>query len=1266
VANLRELNLNISYGPSHDRLREFFIPAMAASVRYDRAAGYFSSTMLAVAAAGVTKLILNGGKMRLLCGADLSEQDVLAISEGHATLAEQVEKRLVSRWVLPESDYVENRLKALAWLVGTGQLDIKVVLPTDVNGRPLPASKSECYYHPKEGLFQDAEGNRVGFSGSVNESATALEDNYESFMVFNSWDGTAAHLAQIGHRFERLWEGKEPDWVAMPVPEAAKQKLLKLRPANAPLKEFGSEEKEPEKQPDKARPVTFRVDADQRERIIFQFLRDVPHLLNAHRLGMETCTVRPWPHQSRVADTVVKRFPERFMLCDEVGLGKTIEAGLAIRQLVLSGVAKRALILVPKSVLVQWQEELYEKFVLNVPRYDGYTFHDVFGRELPGTASDNPWDAHPIMLASSHLAKRRERQQQILAAENWDLVVVDEAHHARRKDFQNTDQFRPNRLLELLRGPENRPGLRDKTRGLLLLTATPMQIDPREVFDLLKLLGMGGRWGVEGNFLRYFEELRQPFEDIEWPFVLGMLDDYFATGGEWDRQFCRVAEQRLGPVTWDQLRHSHASSHAESVIRQLDPTAQGFLRDMAVRHTPIRRHIFRNTRTLLREYHKRGLLKDKIAYRDPRPEWIEMEPEEAELYHRIEEYIRDHYQKYEAERRGLGFIMTVYRRRLTSSFYAIEESLKRRLAYLKGGTPGGWLTDEDLEQEDLDEDVSELLPFDESGQKSKQQVSPLFLGEIEYVQDFLADLRALGTDSKFEQLTKDLNDVLKRRDSVIVFTQYTDTMDYLREKLRHVYGGQVACYSGRGGELWNGTAWAGTSKENIKTAFRESREIKILLCTESASEGLNLQTCGVLINYEMPWNPMRVEQRIGRIDRIGQEYDRVWIRNYFYDGTVEATVYQRLDDRIASFESVVGELQPILSQVARVIKAAAMANDKQRGAFIAKEIEEINRQVSSAEVSALNLNEFTADAVEAVAEEPAPITLRALETTIAESKALGERLKPDPDLAGAHLLDWHGKWQRVTFDPKVFDEHPSTLTLLSYGSDLLAELLGVVEPPQDRHDTGILARCSGDGRSPAVGYYGLGDGGQVPTLAKLATALDGQTSVELSSLRRKELEDRFAEASRERHLRELKASDDRRRAQLSSLTEEVRQFLVEAAYVELALAANRDLFDEASPLDFSEQAYQRLKRHKVPFAGAIKVVGTGLPKPRPDDAMYLRFRDLGKEALARRFEAIRGKIADRLRELIEAKKKMDQPGQFLNSDAVFGFHLLGDQEAGQG
>ena len=135
---------------------------------------------------------------------------------------------------------------------------------------------------------------------------------------------------------------------------------------------------------------------------------------------------------------------------------------------------------------------------------------------------------------------------------------------------------------------------------------------------------------------------------------------------------------------------------------------------------------------------------------------------------------------------------------------------------------------------------------------------------------------------------------------------------------------------------------------------------------------------------------------------------------------------------------------------------------------------------------------------------------------------------------------------------------------------------------------------------------------------------------------------------------------------MSSLTEEIRQFLVEAAYIELALAANRDLFDEALPLDFSEQAYQRLKRHKVPFAGAMKLIGVGLPKPRSDDSIYLRFRETGKESLARRFDVIRGKVSDRLRDLIEARRRMEQAGGLLNSGDSFQYQLLGTQATGRG
>ena len=454
-------------------------------------------------------------------------------------------------------------------------MEIKVVLPTDKQGRPIPASKSDSYYHPKEGMFVDADGNRVGFSGSVNESATALEDNYESFMVFNSWDGTAAHLAQIGHRFDRLWEAKERDWVAMPIPEAVKQKLLKLRPQR-PADNRNSALTQKPTRPNAPIPTRRWTPISGSESSFSSFAM-------FRICSMPTASAwRPAPStrgRTRFAWRIPSSsdFPERFMLCDEVGLGKTIEAGLAIRQLVLSGAVRRLLILVPKSVLVQWQEELYEKFVLNMPRYDGDTFYDVFNRETPGAASDNPWDAHPIMLASSHLAKRRERQQQLLAAGDWDLVVVDEAHHARRKDFSEHGPVPPKPSAGIAARPGARPRtLWEKTRGLHAADGDADADRPaRGVRSCSSCLGMGGRWGVEGNFLRYFDELRQPFEDVDWPFVLAMLDDYFATGGEWDEQFCRVAEDRLGPVTWDQVRRLHDSSNAEAVIRQLDADGPG-------------------------------------------------------------------------------------------------------------------------------------------------------------------------------------------------------------------------------------------------------------------------------------------------------------------------------------------------------------------------------------------------------------------------------------------------------------------------------------------------------------------------------------------------------------------------------------------------------------------------------------------------------------------------------------------------------------------
>ncbi len=1229
---LRDLNLQISYGPSDDRLNQFFVPAMEASVRYERAAGYFSSTTLAIAAKGVARLIGNGGTMRLLVGADLSEEDVEAVRKG-ADLAQRVAGRLKGRLMITPDVLVQRRLEALAWMVSTGQLDIRVVLPTGPDGHPLPASRSESYYHPKEGVFTDAEGNQIAFSGSINESATAIEDNYETFCVYFGWNDSRPYLAQVRRRFDNLWEHREPNWVSMPIPEAVKQELLRYRPMAAPKRD--PEEPTP---PEPVTPPAEHIAADQRERILFQFVRDAPYLLGDKRLGMATCVVKPWPHQVRVADTLIERFPERFMLCDEVGLGKTIECGLALRQLLLSERARRVLILVPKSVLRQWQEELYEKFVLDVPRYDGQTFRSVADRELPCSV-ENPWNAYPVLLSSSHLARRVERQEQLLAAQDWDLLVVDEAHHARRRDFLNREQYRPNRLLELLRGTVGRPGLHDKTRGLWLLTATPMQIDPVEVWDLLKVLELGGRWGAnEANFLRYFEELGQAQDDFDatdWDFVLRMLADYFALGGSWDEQFCAEVERRLGFVEWEQIKQFAGGRGSSSAMRQLSKLGKAILIEVCRRHSPLRQYMFRNTRSLLREYRKRGLLAENVPDRDPKPQFIPMRPDEDALYHRIEEYIRHFYQKYEAERTGLGFIMTVYRRRLTSSFYAMRCSLERRLACLRG-EHAELLDDDDWSQEDQDPETSEwLMPVGE-----EPSLRRLLLEELRYVEDFLDDLRRLHSDSKMEQLETDLAALLRRRETIIVFTQYTDTMDYVRDRLRQVYGAQVACYSGRGGELWDGTKWVGTSKERIKNAFRE-KEVKLLLCTESASEGLNLQTCGVLINYDMPWNPMRVEQRIGRIDRIGQVHPKVWIRNYFYEGTVEADIYHRLDERITSFESVVGELQPILARVGRVIQQAAVASVNERERLLREEVAAINAAVRGREVAALNIDQFVDTAVEPAKREPVPVTLPELTRLLLESNALGSRFQPHPELRGAWLLDWGGEFRPVTFDPAVFDAHPNTTTLLSFGAALLRQLLEAVDRPNDSGDKGVIARCAVARPQPQVGYYTRAgaDVRRVACLSEILAATEGAAScLTFGAEDVTKTRGEFLSAANEHECNDTRASDFRQRAALTACEEECRRLLLDAAYIELARSANPELFDETPPADFSPDAVANLGRHGFPFAAALRAVGVTELCPSPSDDGYRRLIGMRRDLLDRRFAGLSAKLEEALRELMSLRR----------------------------
>ncbi|MDZ8263754.1 helicase-related protein [Nostoc sp. ChiQUE01b] len=951
MKNLREYPWKISYtSNTHNTITDFYIPALECAIQYDRKAGFFSSAILSKVARGLGAMLHNKGRMRLIMGCQFSPQDLQAIQQGYE-LRDALLSRLDADLKPPESFAQLKHLEILSWLIQNQYLDIKIAIPLTENGLPEDSTQQldpQHIFHEKVGIFTDSKGEKLAFNGSNNESIGGWERNVESFHVYCSWEG-GRELDRVEEevaRFEQLWYDVSPNVRVFEVPEAVQKKLLRYAKSTKPdwnaQIEFdsrpinnvdssqltvdgeeltvngeqnwstvnSSQLTEINSEPSSFNSQQLTVISEQ-ERLAFTQLANIHEHPGCLDFCLKSIPIHPWPHQIKILRRVAQNFPQSFLIADEVGLGKTIETGLILRYLLLSKKVKRVLILAPASVQPQWQEELREKFNLHFWSYTSTEFKDPYKRTIPAAA--NPWNTQDLILASSHLVRRTDRLHQLLSAEPWDLVILDEAHHARRKSPQDRKET-PNRLLQLM------AQLKEKTKSLILLSATPMQIDAIEVFDLLNLLGLQGHWSYGDNFCYYFASLQGAVKQEVINFWQVMSSDYFQRGGQPCsrlEQFLTKSDRILAYKMQDTWQRGKKISNHKQLLADEDfiDTSRQYL----TVNTPLKDLMFRHTRDTLRQYYQRGLLERDIPTRVVQDNAITLEPQrEVPLYVAVSDYVRHFYRLAQIDQRScLGFLMTLYRKRLTSSFYAIKSSLQRRLDYLLTQR-GSVLSDDDLVDVDNEDDavIAGLESFFE----------PVDPQEIQYLEELLRQFENTGEDSKLSRFIQILRQELTGRESAIVFTQYTDTMDYLRDTLKELYGSQVACYSGRGGELYQNGEWCLVPKEEIKRRFRQD-EIKILLCTESASEGLNLQNCGVLINYDMPWNPMRVEQRIGRIDRIGQRYPTVRIHNFYYDGTVEAKVYRKLRDRINAFATVVGNLQPILAQVPTFIERAVMSAD---------------------------------------------------------------------------------------------------------------------------------------------------------------------------------------------------------------------------------------------------------------------------------------------------------------------------------------------------
>jgi len=785
--------------------------------------------------------------------------------------------------------------------------------------------------------------------------------------------------------------------------------------------------------------------------LLAQFLLLAPRLIGAEALAEATSGVTPFPHQRQVVERLAGEYPRSWLVADEVGLGKTISAGLSLRRLLLSGEVTRALILPPANVCRQWQDELFEKFAIWAHRFDGQRFHGAHPDDVePVPLGVNPYDARDILIVSSHLARRSQHQRLLLGAKPFDLIVVDEAHHARRQGFQDLTRYRPSRLMHLL----DQLAERDLLPTAWLLTATPMQVHPMELRDLLWYVGLTGALEEWSAFQRFFAELaKEEPEPTDWTFLSQMIAGTPSpSAGPAEEAFLARVETRLGTIQRARLEHfGRSSEDAKIIANDLGANGRRELRAWLRQRSPVGQLITRHTRETLKWYRAQGLLTEPVADRDVDTQSIVFTPAEQELYEDLD-HLLDRLMEAHGTRRGAGFVLTIYRRRLTSSWHAIHRTLMRRLRR------EGLLLELDL----LDEDEAEDVDTGEASTVDDAEAVPLTQNDMDQLRSYVDRIEVVQ-DSKFEQLMRDLNDARNSARATIVFTQFTDTLDALRDRLAAAYRSQLATYTGAGGHVFRDESWVEVSKQELVEAMNASR-VTVLLATDAASEGLNLQACSYLINYDLPWNPMKVEQRIGRIDRIGQKRPVITVRNYVVPDTVEEHVYAALAQRIDLFRGLLGTLQPILGATEAAFRTIFRAPRSERRAIEAHTIDALLGRVEELRRSGLDFN--TDDSLPIPEALPSPVTLPQLQEALVELDV---------------TLDQPGR--PVTMEPSRTSRDPENwAALATYGHPRLAPALAKLTAVVPRSplsvvvdgDRGPVAIFRAD-RSPAAAISSVSD-----------------------------------------------------------------------------------------------------------------------------------------------------------------------------------------------
>lgn len=570
-------------------------------------------------------------------------------------------------------------------------------------------------------------------------------------------------------------------------------------------------------------------------------------------LSLSNSRTRILAHQVESTHRIVNAFKQRFLIADEVGLGKTIEAGLVLKECIYRFNYKRILIVCPASLLYQWQNEMESKFNEKFQIMDRKLL-----KKKAGKSEANPWKSLDRVICSMDFIKNRDFEDDLLAC-SWDAVIFDEAHRLRRDASSSTLAYN---MAEIIA---------HKTKALLLLTATPFRGKLEELYFLIALLDKN----ILGPYHSFYNE-------------------YCGEGAD-----LTTLKRKLDQV----------------VIRRTKRDVGGFTG--------------RHARTIR----------------------FDLYDDERFLYDETTKYVVEEFNRaLQSENRAVGFVMIVFQKLLDSSSHALLCALQNRIVKLREILKKAENNNEaviefnnSIFDRDSFDDDEELSEADALCVKKTIEELKLEIKTIDRLVEIASEIELNKKGEKLKTLLRDLK--RKGHKKFIIFTQFRTTQDYLHSILSDF---DVVVFNG---------SMNRNQKEEAILRFKE--EAEVFIATEAGGEGRNMQFCDIMINYDLPWSPLKIEQRIGRIHRFGQPND-VYVYNFSTRGTVAERVLEVLTTKLKLFEESIGTPDIMLGQIEDEVNLNTLFMEMATGRKKKKDVdEELARRIEYARQSFEKLSELT-------------------------------------------------------------------------------------------------------------------------------------------------------------------------------------------------------------------------------------------------------------------------------------------------------------------